>query len=83
MPPGSCWAGLQDKWGATPMTNEQRGAFKGPPLPDVTAVDSLKMLLNYAMAEGSELGMPVFVGLLRMASLELEKSALRAERHVS
>jgi hypothetical protein len=37
------------------------------------AVESLKMLLDYAIAEGTELRLPVFVGLLRMANLELAK----------
>ena len=37
------------------------------------AVESLKILLDYAIAEGSEL--PVFALLLRMANLELIKSA--------
>jgi hypothetical protein len=41
------------------------------------AVESLKMLLDYAIVEGSELGLPVFVLLLRMADLELAKSARR------
>jgi hypothetical protein len=40
-----------------------------------TAVESLKMLLDYAIAEGSELRLPVFVLLLRMANLELAKNA--------
>jgi hypothetical protein len=39
------------------------------------AVESLKILLDYAIAEGSELRLPVFVLLLRMANLELIKSA--------
>ena len=38
-------------------------------------VESLKMLLDYAIVEGSELQLPVFVLLLRMARLELSKSA--------
>jgi hypothetical protein len=38
------------------------------------AVESLNMLLDYAIAEGCELRLPVFVLLLRMASLELAKS---------
>jgi hypothetical protein len=42
-----------------------------------TAVESLKMLLDYAIAEGGELRLPVFVLLLRMANLELAKSARR------
>ena len=33
------------------------------------------MLLDYAIAEGDELRLPVFVLLLRMAKLELSKSA--------
>jgi hypothetical protein len=36
------------------------------------AVESLKMLLDYAIAEGTKLP-PVFVELLRMANLELAK----------
>lgn len=35
------------------------------------AVEALKMLLAYAIAEGTELQLPIFVGLLRMANLEL------------
>jgi hypothetical protein len=33
------------------------------------------MMLDYAIVEGAELNLPVFVLLLRMASLELAKSA--------
>jgi hypothetical protein len=40
-----------------------------------SAVESLAMLLDYAIAEGTELRLPAFVLLLRMASLELAKSA--------
>jgi hypothetical protein len=40
-----------------------------------TAVESLKMLLDYAIAEGSELRLPVFVLLLKRAGMELTKSA--------
>jgi hypothetical protein len=47
------------------------------PVSDPAAVESLKMLLDYAIAEGNELHLPVFVLLLRMASLELAKSAKR------
>jgi hypothetical protein len=39
-----------------------------------TAAESLKMLLDYAIVEGTQLRLPVFVLLLRMANLELEKS---------
>jgi hypothetical protein len=39
------------------------------------AVESLRILLDYAIAEGSALRLPVFVLLLRMANLELTKSA--------
>jgi hypothetical protein len=39
------------------------------------AVESLEILLDYAIAEGSALRLPVFVLLLRMANLELTKSA--------
>jgi hypothetical protein len=45
-----------------------------------TAVESLKMLLDYAIAEGAELRLPVFVLLLRMADLELTKNARREFR---
>lgn len=45
-----------------------------------TAVESLKMLLDYAIAEGDELRLPVFVLLLRMANLELAKSGRRQPR---
>ena len=38
------------------------------------AAESLKMLLDYAIVEGTQLRLPVFVLLLRMANLELEKS---------
>jgi hypothetical protein len=48
-----------------------------------TAVESLKMLLDYAIVEGSELRLPVFVLLLRMASLELAKSTRRELRQNS
>jgi hypothetical protein len=37
------------------------------------AVGSLKMLLDYAIAKGTELRLPAFVGLLRMAHLEPAK----------
>jgi hypothetical protein len=47
-----------------------------------TAVESLKMLLDYAIVEGAELHLPVFVLLLRMANLELGKSA-RRELHLN
>jgi hypothetical protein len=50
------------------------------PVSDPAAVESLKMLLDYAIAEGSELHLPVFVLLLRMANLELTKSAKRELR---
>ena len=45
-----------------------------------TAVESLKMLLDYAIVEGSELRLPVVVVLLKMANLELAKSARREFR---
>jgi hypothetical protein len=44
-------------------------------IPDPSAVESLKMMLDYAIVEGAELNLPVFVLLLRMASLELAKAA--------
>jgi hypothetical protein len=47
-----------------------------------TAVESLKMLLDYAIAEGEEQRLPVFVLLLRMANLELAKTT-RGEFHLS
>jgi hypothetical protein len=40
----------------------------------LTAVESLKTLLDYAIAEGSEQRLTMFVVLLRMASLELTQS---------
>ncbi len=52
-----------------------------PPVADPTAVESLKMLLDYAMAEGAELHLPVFVMLLKMADLELAKCA-RGDVHL-
>lgn len=45
-----------------------------------TAVESLEMLLDYAIAEGTELRLPVFVRLLRMASPELAKGARKRVR---
>jgi hypothetical protein len=47
-----------------------------------TAVESLKLLLDYAIAEGAELHLPVVVILLKMANLELAKST-RGEVHLS
>ena len=47
-----------------------------------SAVESLKMLIDYAITEGEELRLPVFVLLLRMANLELAKST-RAEFHLN
>jgi hypothetical protein len=49
---------------------------------DPTAVESLKLLLDYAIAEGTELHLPVVVLLLKMANLELTKS-IRREVHLS
>jgi hypothetical protein len=46
------------------------------------AVESLKMLLDYAIVEGNELHLPAFVLLLRMANLELAKST-RREFHLN
>lgn len=51
------------------------------PVSNPGAVESLKMLLDYAIAEGCELRRPVFVLLLRMASLELAKSDRREFHH--
>jgi hypothetical protein len=42
---------------------------------DPAAVESLKMLLDYAITEGDELQLPAFVLLLKMANLELAKTA--------
>jgi hypothetical protein len=39
-----------------------------------SAAEALALLLDYAIAEGTELRLPAFVLLLRMASLELAKS---------
>jgi hypothetical protein len=50
------------------------------PISNPKAVESLKMLLDYAIVEGDELQLPVFVLLLRMANLELAKSARRELR---
>jgi hypothetical protein len=47
-----------------------------------SAVESLKMLIDYAIAEGEELRLPVFVLLLKMANLELAKST-RPEFHLN
>ena len=47
------------------------------PVSSDTAIESFKMLLDYAIAEGSELDLPMVVILLRMANLELAKSARR------
>jgi hypothetical protein len=52
----------------------------GSQVSDSTAVESLKMLLDYAIVQGSELRLPVFVRLLQMAHLELAKSARRRVR---
>ena len=52
-----------------------QAASDDPSIPDPSAVESLKMMLDYAIVEGAELNLPVFVLLLRMASLELAKSA--------
>jgi hypothetical protein len=52
-----------------------------PPVADPTAVESLKILLDYAIAEGAELHLPVFVLLLKMADLELAKCA-RGDVHL-
>jgi hypothetical protein len=49
---------------------------------DPTAVESLTLLFDYAIAEGAELHLPVVVLLLKMAKLELAKST-RREVHLS
>ncbi len=50
------------------------------PVADPASVESLKMLLDYAIAEGARLRLPVFVLLLKMADLELAKCA-RGDLH--
>lgn len=45
------------------------------PAPPPATVKSLEMLLDYAIVEGAELRLPVFVLLLRMARLELVNGA--------
>jgi hypothetical protein len=52
------------------------------PQSNPTATESLRMLLDYAIVEGTQLRLPVFVLLLRMASLELAKSG-RPELHLA
>ena len=47
------------------------------PVSSPAAVKSLKNLLDYAIVEGNELHLPVFVLLLKMANLELAKSTRR------
>jgi hypothetical protein len=42
-----------------------------------SAAEALAMLIDYAISEGTELRLPAFVLLLRMASLELATSAPR------
>jgi hypothetical protein len=49
---------------------------------NATAAESLKMLLDYAIVEGTQLHLPVFVLLLRMANLELAKCG-QSEWHLS
>ena len=56
------------------MTKKTSGVS---PVSGATAVESLKRLLDYAIVEGTELQLPVFVLLLQMANLELAKSARR------
>jgi hypothetical protein len=56
------------------MTKKTSGVS---PISGATAVESLKRLLDYAIVEGTELQLPVFVLLLQMANLELAKSARR------
>jgi hypothetical protein len=51
------------------------------PVADPATVESLKMLLDYAIAEGAGLHLPVFVLLLKMADLELAKCA-RGDTHL-
>ena len=52
------------------------------PQSNPAATESLRMLLDYAIVEGSQLRLPVFVLLLRMANLELAKGG-RAELHLN
>ena len=52
-------------------------ALRASPISSPTTVETLEMLLDYAITEGTELRLPMFVLLLRMASLELAKSARR------
>jgi hypothetical protein len=51
------------------------------PVADPATVESLKILLDYAIAEGAGLHLPVFVLLLKMADLELTKCA-RGDIHL-
>jgi hypothetical protein len=52
------------------------------PQSNSSSAESLKMLLDYAIVEGTQLRLPVFVLLLRMANLELEKSR-QPEMHLN
>jgi hypothetical protein len=52
------------------------------PQSNPAATESLKMLLDYAIVEGTQLRLPVLVLLLRMANLELAKCG-RPELHLN
>lgn len=47
------------------------------PIPSTRTLESLEMLLDYALLEGAEMRLPLFVLLLHMARLELAHSACR------
>ncbi len=46
------------------------------------AVSTLKMMLDYAIIEGAELRLPVFVRLITMARLELIESTEGDQRDI-
>ncbi len=47
------------------------------PIPSARTLESLEMLLDYALLEGAEMRLPLFVLLLHMARLELTHSVGR------
>ena len=53
-------------------------------LPDTRskAIGTLKMMLDYAIIEGADLRLPVFVRLINMARLELIESTEGDQRHI-
>jgi hypothetical protein len=67
------WFSLQQRVGVM-----NKHTSLASPQSNPTATESLRMLLDYAIVEGTQLRLPVFVLLLRMANLELAKSG-RAE----